>query len=235
MGDEHSGFIDIDFLHRLVRELDIGRFFHIAAEGLATHLGADGAALIVCEAPDRLRYRFFHGLPARYQSLTAYSFSDRLGVAGAALHARKPVFVTDYAASPYALPEYIESGLTASLCSPVMADGRVLAVLAISWFHAPRRLPDAEDARMIALVTDFVGAALHRYHTEQRLRDLAMHDPLTGTANRNLLFDRLNHAMTMAVRRERLMAVITFDIDNFKIVNDKLGHTMGDALLVEVR
>ena len=235
MDNKNSGSIDVEFLHRLVRELDIGRFFHIAAEGLATHLGADGAALIVREEPDRLRYRFFHGLPARHQSLAAYSFNDRLGVAGAALHARKPILVTDYAASPYALPEYVESGLTASLCSPVTADGRVLAILAISWFHVPRRLPDPEDMRMIALVTDFVGAALHRYHTEQRLRELAMHDPLTGAANRNLLYDRLNHAMTMAIRRERLMAVITFDIDNFKMINDKLGHTMGDALLVEVR
>ncbi len=235
MGKNESGSIDTDFLHRLIRELDIGRFFHIAAEGLATHLGADGAALMVCEKPDRLRYRFFHGLPAPYQSLAAHSFSDRLGLAGAALHAREPIFVTDYAKSPYALPEYVASGLKASLCSPVMADGRVLAILAVSWFHIPKRLPGPADTRMIALITDFVGTALHRYHTEQRLRELAMHDPLTGAANRNLFFDRLNHAMTMAIRRERLLAVITFDIDNFKMINDKLGHAMGDALLLEVR
>ncbi len=218
-----------------MRELDIGRFFHIAAEGLATYLGADGAALIVREEPDRLRYRFFHGLPSTDKSLAAYSFRDCTGVAGAALHARKPILVTDYATSPYAIPEYVRSGLKASLCSPVMADGRVLAILAISWFHDPRRLPSPTDYRMIAIVSDFVGAALHRFHTEQRLLDLAMHDPLTGAANRNLFFDRLNHAMIMAVRRERLMAVITFDIDNFKMINDKLGHTMGDALLVDVK
>jgi hypothetical protein len=72
-----GGPIDTEFLHRLVRKLDIGRFFHIAADGLATDLGADGAAVIVCEAPERLRYRFFHGLPARYQSSDLLLSTDR--------------------------------------------------------------------------------------------------------------------------------------------------------------
>jgi len=227
--------IDIEFLHKLVRELDIAKLFHIAAEGLAAQLGADGAALIVKEEPRQLRYQFFHGLPSAYKSLADHSFDDNLGVAGAVLHAHKPVLVTDYPNSPYALPEYIESGLQSSLCSPVVANGKVLAVLAISWFQTPAILPSVTDYRLLEIVSDLVGAALHRFNTELRLRDMAMHDPLTGAANRNLFFDRLNHAMAMTIRKERLMAVIIFDIDNFKMINDRFGHVVGDTLLIEVR
>ncbi len=227
--------LDINFLHRLVCELDLERFFHMAAAGLAAQFAADGAALIVCEEPDRLRYQFFHGLPAAHQRLATHAFSNRLGVAGAALAARRPILVTNYADSPYAMPAYVACGLKASLCSPVVADGRVLAILAISWFCQSPPLPDAADYRMLAIVSDFMGTALHRFHTEQRLRTLALHDPLTGAANRNLFFDRLPRAMATAVRHERLVAIIVFDIDNFRMINDRLGHAMGDSLLVEIK
>ncbi|HUW97777.1 MAG TPA: EAL domain-containing protein [Acidiferrobacter sp.] len=225
----------IEFLHKLVREIDLPKFFRLAAKGVANLLGADGAALIVHEEPDLLRYRFFHGLPAAHKQLLLYAFNDQLGVAGAALHAHKALLVTDYPHSAYALPECVNAGVQASLCSPVMANGKVLGILAVTWFSPPQRLPDAGDYRMLGVVSDFIGAALFRFQREQHLRDLAMHDPLTGTANRNLFFDRLQHAMTMATRRERLLAVVVFDIDNFKTINDQFGHSVGDALLIEVR
>ncbi|MHB1512076.1 MAG: putative bifunctional diguanylate cyclase/phosphodiesterase [Acidiferrobacter sp.] len=235
MNQGDTGSTEIEFLHRLARELDVSRFFRVAAEGLADRLGADGAALMVREEQGRLRYRFFHGVPTLHKSLGGYSFHDSLGAAGAALGTRQPIFVADYAGSAYALPEFVQAGLKASLCIPVIAQDEVLGVLAISWFHAPQRPPAETDLAFINIVSDFVASALHRYRTEQRLLDLATHDPLTGAANRTLFFDQINHAMGMAIRRERLMGLITFDIDNFKIINDKLGHLMGDALLVEVK
>lgn len=235
MNKDTIGGLEVDFLQRLIRELDMAQFFHIAAEGVAKILGADGAALIVKEEPDLLRYWFFHGLPSAYKHLSIYAFNDQLGVAGEALRTGEITLVTNYPQSPYALPEYVKTGLNTSLCSPARAGDTVIAVLAIAWFSPPKRLPDANDYRVVEIVSDLMGAALHRFHTEKRLRDLAMHDPLTGSANRNLFFNRLEHAMAMALRRERLLAVIVFDIDNFKMINDRFGHPLGDTLLMEVR
>jgi len=62
----------------------------------------------------------------------------------------------------------------------------------------------------------------------------ALHDPLTGLANRGLLMDQLGQALTRSGRRPGSVAVLFLDLDRFKVVNDSLGHAVGDDLLVEV-
>jgi diguanylate cyclase (GGDEF)-like protein len=73
-----------------------------------------------------------------------------------------------------------------------------------------------------------------RKDVEGRLAHLALHDPLTGAANRTLYFDRLAHALDQAARSRRPVAVLYVDLDRFKQVNDELGHGVGDRVLVEV-
>jgi diguanylate cyclase (GGDEF)-like protein/PAS domain S-box-containing protein len=69
---------------------------------------------------------------------------------------------------------------------------------------------------------------------EDKIRDLAFFDPLTRLPNRRLLLDRLQQSLTTATRMPRKMALLFIDLDNFKILNDTLGHHTGDELLQEV-
>ncbi len=73
-----------------------------------------------------------------------------------------------------------------------------------------------------------------RINDAERYRHLAYHDPLTGLANRRLLTDRLEQAVALARRRGNHVAVLLLDLDDFKIINDTDGHSVGDAVLTTV-
>jgi diguanylate cyclase (GGDEF)-like protein/PAS domain S-box-containing protein len=89
-----------------------------------------------------------------------------------------------------------------------------------------------DDASVSGIVVNYRDIT-DRKQLEEQLRHQAFHDPLTGLANRALFMDRLEHALARS-RRDRRMAVLYLDLDDFKAVNDSLGHPVGDRLLVAV-
>lgn len=98
--------------------------------------------------------------------------------------------------------------------------------------RAPRHAPLAPADRDLAqLMGVFMGAAIERNQHERRVEQLAFHDALTGLPNRVLFEDRIRQAMATARRYDRGFAVMYLDLDNFKTVNDELGHRAGDLLL----
>jgi diguanylate cyclase (GGDEF)-like protein/PAS domain S-box-containing protein len=103
-----------------------------------------------------------------------------------------------------------------------------------AWLHAEtigtNLMHDPDVAGIVLNARD----VSERKLLEQQLTHQAFHDPLTGLANRALFRDRVSHALTIANRQGGSLAVLFLDLDDFKKVNDSLGHGEGDRLLVEV-
>ena len=86
-------------------------------------------------------------------------------------------------------------------------------------------------------IVNFVGLlrdVTERYSQERRMHHLATHDPLTGLANRTLLMDELERALALARRKREGVGLLFLDLNGFKAVNDRHGHSTGDALLQAV-
>ncbi len=124
-------------------------------------------------------------------------------------------------------------GRDLTLLLPLVARSEPVGVaeLTISGHHAV-------DERRLALARTLAfeaAMAIENGRLYQQLRHLALHDPLTGLANRSLFFDRAEHALRRLARHEgALVAVLFIDLDDFKAVNDTLGHARGDRLLALV-
>ena len=88
-----------------------------------------------------------------------------------------------------------------------------------------------EDGEIVGAVVTFKDVT-ERKVLEEQLHHQAFHDPLSGLPNRALFMDRLEHALARANRRGGKVALLFMDLDNFKVINDSLGHEVGDQLLV---
>jgi diguanylate cyclase (GGDEF)-like protein/PAS domain S-box-containing protein len=95
----------------------------------------------------------------------------------------------------------------------------------------PDRTLTDEEMTILRAVANILATAIERLRDEDRMRHDALHDPLTGLANRTLLYDRLGHALAHAERDPGDTGVLFVDLDNFKRVNDVYGHGAGDELL----
>ena len=90
--------------------------------------------------------------------------------------------------------------------------------------------PQQRVTNFVALMRDVT----ERYEQEEKMRFLATHDQLTGLANRTLLIEELNRSLALAKRQNHGVGLLFLDLNNFKPVNDRYGHSTGDALLKAV-
>ena len=99
------------------------------------------------------------------------------------------------------------------------------------WTETLSRLIDAGDEQLVVSAIRDIG---DRKKSELDLQRQASTDPLTGVANRTVFTDRLQHALRRLDRSDGLVAVLFLDLDRFKLINDSIGHLMGDAVLLQM-
>ncbi len=197
-------------------------------EGIQTSfllLDADGICLRHGAAPD---------LPPAYtRIIDGIEIGPRAGSCGTAAWRRSPVMVRDIETDPlwYDFKDIaLVFGLRSCWSTPIVSTDRdVLGTLAL-YSHTPRE-PTERELEIVCVATDLAGIAIERARNEERIRHMAHHDPLTGLPNRALFWPLFSRVLHEARRESRKATVAYIDLDNFKQINDVLGHAAGDEVL----
>ncbi len=201
-----------------------------AAEEAAELLGADYVGVLE-HVPARELFGSFVAVGADPYRPTGPAVVGATSQAGLTLACDVPVIVRDWVEEErfdegVHLREHgLRSGITVRIQGPSGPFG-VLSVQA-----RDRNRFNYDDGVFLQTVANILAAAIARSEGEARIRHQALHDAVTGLPNRTLFEDRVTRALATANRHGRRVAVLFIDLDNFKRVNDSLGHALGDVML----
>jgi diguanylate cyclase (GGDEF)-like protein len=122
-------------------------------------------------------------------------------------------------------------GLRAGWAVPIAAGGGPALGVFVTYYREPRT-PTPDDLRLAGTASQLAAIAIEQRSFTEKLTHQAQHDALTGLPNRVLFEDRLQQALALAKRDgEEVVGLLIADLNNFKRINDTLGHAMGDKLL----
>jgi diguanylate cyclase (GGDEF)-like protein/PAS domain S-box-containing protein len=192
------------------------------------------AALLRDEDGLHLRVGAAPSLPAEFTRMAdGWTIGPEAGPSGVAIYTHQPVLLTNMLASPRHRDFICMANMrqyTSCRSMPILShDGAALG--ALTMFARGERTPTDLEAQTVAMAVRIAGIAIERSRAEDSIRHMANHDALTGLPNRTLLGDRLSQAVLHAQRYGRGVTVAFVDLDNFKLINDSLGHHAGDELL----
>jgi len=196
-----------------------------------------GSVLLLDKDGVHVRHGAAPHLPPEYvKAVDGQPIGPNAGSCGTAMYTRKPVVVTDILIDPL-WTNYRELAnqhkLRACWSTPIFSSaGKVLGSFAM--YYVEPRAPRPDDLKLAELASHIAGIAIERKDAEECIRHLALHDMLTGLPNRTMLQDALEQAIAHAARYKRVVALLFIDLDNFKRINDSLGHHVGDLLLQAV-
>lgn len=173
-------------------------------------------------------------LPQTYgEAIEGISIGPRVGSCGTAAYLGTPVEVTDIATDPLwegftAL--VLPLGLKACWSSPIKsAEGRVVGTFA--FYYRETRGPSDLERQLVDTCVHLCSIAIERDEDSRRLKHLAYHDQLTGLSNRYAFNE---HVADNMASPQQSFGLLMLDIDNMKLVNDSMGHSVGDAMIREV-
>ena len=161
------------------------------------------------------------------------------GVGGQAIREDRLVVSTRYGVGAHHIGGFVSDGISAAMAAPVRQGDRPVGSLTIATRRRDRAYSPSEQEALLAFA-EHAGLALNDARTVEALHRAvdeathqALHDSLTGLPNRALFLDRLGHAQARAQRAAGRFALLFIDVDDFKLVNDGLGHLVGDRLLAQ--
>jgi diguanylate cyclase (GGDEF)-like protein len=177
--------------------------------------------------PSRASMTAFTGVPVETAIRLQHLPLPVAGASGMAILSDELTMVTDYPASPIAMPSMSAHRLASVMATPVHENGLVVGSLTVGTYGRMREW-DKPAQEVLEAYAEHVSLALTDARTLEAMNQ-AFHDSLTGLASRALFLTRMEEQLAGGS-----LAVLFVDLDRFKVINDSLGHAAGDRLLVEV-
>ncbi len=185
--------------------------------------------------------KLMHGgapsLPKEYcDDVNGLEYGPSVGSCGTSTYTGKRVLVENIEIDPkwtkikhVALPH----GMRSCWSEPIKnSSGEVLGAFGMYYNHPA--LPDEEESNDLKSAARLAGIIMEREQSQKRIRQLAYNDELTGLSSRAHFYQNLEELIKISDRHNRRFSLLYIDLDNFKDVNDSLGHDVGDLLLKEI-
>lgn len=152
------------------------------------------------------------------------------------LKQRQPLLVSDadkdFRFNLDLIPQEFRRGFKSVIVAPLISQRKVIGILRIESGQPEAYVSD--DLRLLATISDLTATALENAKLYRRIEEFAISDGLTGLYCNRYFKERLDEDISKAVRIKQPLSLIMFDIDGFKVYNDKYGHIAGDIVLRSV-
>jgi diguanylate cyclase (GGDEF)-like protein/PAS domain S-box-containing protein len=222
-------------LELIATSTPLSEFFSELILMIEAHLpGIIGSILLLSPDQRHLLTGAAPGLDDDYcAAIHGIAIGPKVGSCGTAAFRGEPVFVCDIQSDPL-WEDYADMvkplGYRSCWSMPILSyQGKVLGTFAL-YSHQPGE-PSPEQTDLISMAAHLAGIAIERRQSEERIQFMAHHDALTGLPNRAMFDERVASALETARVTGQWVALAFLDLDNFKLINDTLGHHAGDELL----
>ncbi len=169
-----------------------------------------------------------------FESYLGYQMPIDTGVAGTVYRTGRPFVVADYDSFAGRSRDMPTGAFGSVVGVPLTSGSQVVGVIGLASGDPGRQFGEPE-IRALGRFAKLASIALDNARLTEAAKHGVLYDPVTGLPNRELLMDRVGHSLSWTRENDDApVGVILLDLDRFKVVNESLGHTIGDRLLVEV-